>query len=93
MSFCVLSEWLWAIHHEDPMSQLTAHIHNRIQGEWECLCGATALHGESIKDQHTYNHVLTKSTSTFSQLHFKRILSSPFQPPVHKLTISRVDKC
>lgn len=49
----MLSEWLWAIHYEGPMSQLTAHIHNRIQGEWEWLCEATASPGQSIKDSHT----------------------------------------
>lgn len=32
MSFCMLTEWLRAIHHEGPMSQLTAHTDNRIQG-------------------------------------------------------------
>lgn len=63
MSFCMLSEWLQAIHHEGPMSQLTAHIHNGIQGEWEWLCGTTAPHGQSIKDQHAYSHVSIKSLS------------------------------
>lgn len=63
MSFCKLSECLLAIQHEGPMSQLTAHIHNKIQGEWEWLCWATALRGQSIKNQHTYNHASIKSMS------------------------------
>lgn len=44
MSFCVLIEWVQAIHREGPMSQLTAHIHNGIQGgEWEWLSAAATL--------------------------------------------------
>lgn len=48
MSFYVLTEWPWTIHPEGLRSQLTAHIHNSIQGEWEWLCRATTLPGESI---------------------------------------------
>lgn len=39
MSFCTQSEWLQAIHCEGPMSQLTAHIHNGVQGG---VCGKGA---------------------------------------------------
>lgn len=47
----MLSEWLQGIHYQGPMSQLTAHIHNSFQEEWEWLHGAPALRGQSMKDQ------------------------------------------
>lgn len=98
------SEWLWAIHHEGPMSQLTAHNHNRIQGEWEWLSRATALHGQSIKDQH--NHVVDEEfllkPATFIIMSFYSSFSPPFmlrcrffspQKGAFSVTVPRAETC
>lgn len=71
----MLTEWLWAFHHEDPMSQLTAHTmtigsrangRGRVEQSWE----------ESVTHQHTcvdWEHIhgeLATSKTSFQSRSF-----------------------